>query len=640
MQQAIGGEKIMSGISLIYNGISLIEDVIEKKDEAIIIYQLTNATVTKIAEEGLVVIADLGRYPEIPVGTLDRIFETVIRSMPQQTRIICVNVGENILMTFEKCNRITEELNKRKMLLLTLTEEGNCSLWGEASDEARKILAKLWENEVLSRTTLSTEMLKEIDELVLNNHQIFTINSHKNEYSLSVLPSEIYDLLNDPFASDLMDVIEKSGAHFHDPCFLLSGKHAGEYFSIYRICDNKHILGRIVRQMQRRLRSLEVDKILTFSNPAAGIAHDLSERLEIPFMTFEDRQATKIVTEKDLKEGQKIVIITDVISTGELLENMISYVERKSCEVVKIIAVVDTENCSNQKVLRNMTALAKYKVELYDEGNCPYCENGIKHLEPNPFTLLPKFPELTPEQTKIFPENADKIIDPPEQFTFSEFWNMVIKTNALSPFHIERSGRHDERHHEHIVYTRKIVDNEEFCDDIVQKIVSSYTNLRPDIILCPHNDTAPKIGNAICIYGNSRGWNSKLQTAEFIEGFFKANIEENRKILIIDDGANTGFTIQGLLFLLMGKKNIQRVGCVVFLDRLSKGVRCTIEECLSRLFFSLYKSEIRHFPKDQCDICKLIDNIEKALRFNLHDDVKYQLEQQKEYLSLKFWENL
>ena len=99
---------------------------------------------------------------------------------------------------------------------------------------------------------------------------------------------------------------------------------------------------------------------------------------------------------KDIKEGQRILIVNDVISTGSLIERLIKGIEKKDAKITSVLAIADTRK-------RDVDKSIEYPSIFFDEIGRIDIENKIISIissEQNPYFIIEKF--------KYKPQGAEK----------------------------------------------------------------------------------------------------------------------------------------------------------------------------------------------------------------------------------------
>ena len=124
------------------------------------------------------------------------------------------------------------------------------------------------------------------------------------------------------------------------------------------------LLNEITNEMQIRIEKCgKIDKIVTIEAMGIPLATALSSKMNIPFVIIRKKSYglpdEDVVKQKTgysksnlyingLKEGDKIVIVDDVLSTGGTLKAILSSMEKIGVENKGIFIVVDKGNISKQ----------------------------------------------------------------------------------------------------------------------------------------------------------------------------------------------------------------------------------------------------------------------------------------------------
>ncbi|MGB5778574.1 orotate phosphoribosyltransferase [Allopontixanthobacter sediminis] len=144
---------------------------------------------------------------------------------------------------------------------------------------------------------------------------------------------------------DVLSEFRASGALLEGHFKLSSGRHSAHYLQCARVLMDPMRAGRlasaIVAAMPRELRG-EIEKVVS---PAMGgiiIGHEMGRTLgkeavflERPGGTFELRRGF------DLKQGEKVLLVEDVVTTGLSSKEAMAAVAEAGGEVVGLAALVD-----------------------------------------------------------------------------------------------------------------------------------------------------------------------------------------------------------------------------------------------------------------------------------------------------------
>jgi orotate phosphoribosyltransferase len=126
---------------------------------------------------------------------------------------------------------------------------------------------------------------------------------------------------------------------------LSSGRHSAHYLQCARVLMNAERAGRLARglcqKLPREIRS-QIEKVVSPAMGGVIIGHEMGRTLEVdavflerPSGTFELRRGF------DIGEGEKILLVEDVVTTGLSSGEAIEAVRKAGGEVLAAAALVD-----------------------------------------------------------------------------------------------------------------------------------------------------------------------------------------------------------------------------------------------------------------------------------------------------------
>jgi len=127
---------------------------------------------------------------------------------------------------------------------------------------------------------------------------------------------------------------------------LSSGKRSNVYVDVKIASTFPDILEMIADAMAEKLKNVEFDRIACIELGGVPIATAVSLKMKKPLLIFRKEKKEHGLSEDmigELKEGERVVVIEDVITTGKSALSVAKRVEEKGGKVVKILAVVDRE---------------------------------------------------------------------------------------------------------------------------------------------------------------------------------------------------------------------------------------------------------------------------------------------------------
>ena len=156
----------------------------------------------------------------------------------------------------------------------------------------------------------------------------------------------------------ILELAHETGALLYGDFTLASGKKSGHYFEGKRLTLHPEGAYQLGREVLDRLAEIDVDAIGGLAMGAFPMitAVALVSHLEgRPISSFIVREAskahgTKRQIEGHFKEGSRVAIVDDVITTGGSVRKAIEAVEAANCKVVKVIVIVDRHEGGSDKL--------------------------------------------------------------------------------------------------------------------------------------------------------------------------------------------------------------------------------------------------------------------------------------------------
>ncbi|CAJ1021153.1 Orotidine 5'-phosphate decarboxylase / HUMPS family [Leishmania utingensis] len=127
---------------------------------------------------------------------------------------------------------------------------------------------------------------------------------------------------------------------------LKSGKSSPIYIDLRLLVTYPTIMRLVAREYAKVLRHYKFDRIAGLPYAALPIASAISNEMNVPLI-YPRREAksygTKASIEGEYKKGDRVVIIDDLVSTGETKVEAIEKLKSAGLEVVSIVVLVDRE---------------------------------------------------------------------------------------------------------------------------------------------------------------------------------------------------------------------------------------------------------------------------------------------------------
>lgn len=163
--------------------------------------------------------------------------------------------------------------------------------------------------------------------------------------------------------------------------FLLSsGRHSNKYCQCAKLLQYPDKSEKVLSVVAKKVKDLDIDIVV---GPAMGgiiVAYELGRQLGIPAI-FTERVDGAMALRRgfEIKEGQKVLITEDVVTTGKSSMETVEVIKSFGGEVVGIACLVDR---STTDVALPVYSCVKLEIQTWDKSECPLCKQNIEYVKP------------------------------------------------------------------------------------------------------------------------------------------------------------------------------------------------------------------------------------------------------------------
>lgn len=184
---------------------------------------------------------------------------------------------------------------------------------------------------------------------------------------------------------DVFNIFKESGAIFEGHFKLTSGRHSGVYMQCAKLLQYPDRADKLAKAAAGILsKDINIGKVDTVISPAVGgilWGYMLAFRIEKK-MIFTERTDGEMQLRRgfDLREGEKVIIAEDVITTGGSVKEVIKICEDRGAEVAGVISIVDRN--SGVDFGYPYYNMLKIDIEIFEPEKCPMCRKGQEIVYP------------------------------------------------------------------------------------------------------------------------------------------------------------------------------------------------------------------------------------------------------------------
>lgn len=164
---------------------------------------------------------------------------------------------------------------------------------------------------------------------------------------------------------------------------LSSGLHSGHYFQCALFLQHPRYAARVCRQLARRFAAQKPTVVI---GPATGgilVAYELARALKVR-AAYAERVDAEMHLRRgfSVSEADRVLVVEDVITTGDSARKVVELVEAFGAEVVGIGVVVDRSGGRVKFPRRKYERLLVLDFEHFRPDDCPLCNEHMPLTRP------------------------------------------------------------------------------------------------------------------------------------------------------------------------------------------------------------------------------------------------------------------
>ena len=179
----------------------------------------------------------------------------------------------------------------------------------------------------------------------------------------------------------LLRLLEESGALRRGHFLLSSGLHSEAYVQCALLLEDPVRARQVGQDLADKLRAFHPDSVLA---PALGgviIGHEVAAALGVPFR-FTERKGDDMGLRRgfNLRQGERVVIIEDVVTTGRSTLETASLATARGARVVAVGAIID-RTAGRDPFDVPFRSLIELDLPSNAPNECPQCQAGAQPPE-------------------------------------------------------------------------------------------------------------------------------------------------------------------------------------------------------------------------------------------------------------------
>lgn len=175
---------------------------------------------------------------------------------------------------------------------------------------------------------------------------------------------------------EILSIFKKEKALLEGHFLLSSGLHSPRYMQCALVLQKPRVAGKLCRALARKFSHFGIDAVI---GPALGgilVSHELGRALDVHSL-FAERVDGAFTLRRgfELKKNEKVLVVEDVVTTGQSTREVFQVVESHGAKVAAVAALVDRSGGS-VSFGRPFHALLSLSIASYAPEACPLCRQG------------------------------------------------------------------------------------------------------------------------------------------------------------------------------------------------------------------------------------------------------------------------
>lgn len=182
---------------------------------------------------------------------------------------------------------------------------------------------------------------------------------------------------------EVLSIFEKTGAVLDGHFLLSSGLHSPRYVQCALVLQYPDQATRLGALLARHFSQAQPQVVLA---PAIGgiiVAHEVARALGARAMFAERKHADMQLRRGfHLAPGERVVVVEDVVTTGESLNEVVQIALNRGAHVVGVGSLINRGRGLLFPLGLKLQSLITLEIPTYQPGECPLCQQGIPFTAP------------------------------------------------------------------------------------------------------------------------------------------------------------------------------------------------------------------------------------------------------------------
>ena len=186
---------------------------------------------------------------------------------------------------------------------------------------------------------------------------------------------------------DFTKIFEDTNALMYGHFILSSGMRSDTYFQCAKVLQHPQYLTMFSEILCNHFKSFGIDKVVSPAMGGIVLGTEVGRQLGVKTIFCERSEGNMELRRGfSIREGEKILIIEDVLSTGGSLKELMNLINNHNGNIVGIGVVVDRSS-SDIDLHKEFFSVTKQVANIFDPENLPDTLQDIPAVKPGSNTI-------------------------------------------------------------------------------------------------------------------------------------------------------------------------------------------------------------------------------------------------------------
>lgn len=173
--------------------------------------------------------------------------------------------------------------------------------------------------------------------------------------------------------TEVLEIFKKANAILEGHFILTSGLHSAIYMQKAKVFMHSNLTEQLCKALAQKIIVNIKEPIKYLVGPAIGgviPAYETSRHLNIPSIWVERVQGEFCLKRFDIKKGDNVVIIEDIVTTGLSIKETVTALQKAEANILAAACILD-RSAGKSDICVPLISLCEYEVPAYEADDIP-----------------------------------------------------------------------------------------------------------------------------------------------------------------------------------------------------------------------------------------------------------------------------